>query len=240
MNSMDIANWLMAPDGKTAITSLTVGDLMIPMIVSAVLALVMCFFGLKLIRFWNVLCGLAVGAGIGLGIGTVARLDSQGGLIAIGAGALIMAILAGVFKKFGAFWLCLLGIAGVAGGILLWIMDSGSILFVLICIGAALVFAILTMIWFEPFIILVTAFCGGSVLASAVSGLAGIDNIFITSAVGIVAAIIGIVVQFMMKSKEIAKKQVKHAEAIKEEISKEAEVEQARLILDDDEDEDDE
>ena len=51
---------------------------------------------------------------------------------------------------------------------------------------------------------------------------------------------IGIVIQFIMKSSEINKKQVRRANAIKKETSKEEEIEMARtMLIDLDEDEDD-
>jgi len=58
-----------------------------------------------------------------------------------------------------------------------------------------------------------------------------------------VITFIGIVIQFIMKSSEINKKQVRRANAIKKETSKEEEIEMARTMLidlDDDDDEDEE
>ena len=49
--------------------------------------------------------------------------------------------------------------------------------------------------------------------------------------------ILGLVVQFMMKSREIGRKEVKHSKKVKEEISIESEIDKARSVLDfDDED----
>lgn len=210
---------------------------MIAMIVAAVLAVAISLFGLKLIRLWNALFGLVLGWGVGAVVAIVAGLDFQGTLIAVIAGAVIVAVICALLKKFGAFLFCLLGVTGIMAGFLAQIMDTGRIIFAAICVSAALIIAVLAMIWFEPMIIIVTAFYGGTALANAVQMLVGLENIYITWAIGVAAALIGIAVQFMMKSKEIVKKQVKRAEEVKGEISKEAEVEQARMLLDEEEDE---
>ena len=69
----------------------------------------------------------------------------------------------------------------------------------------------------------------------AVSALTGLDrNILITYGACAVLAILGMVVQFMMKSREVGKKEKRFSEAVKEEKSVETEVEKARMLLDDD------
>ena len=69
----------------------------------------------------------------------------------------------------------------------------------------------------------------------AVSALTGLDlNILITYGTCAVLAILGMVVQFMMKSREVGKKEKRFSEAVKEEKSVETEVEKARMLLDDD------
>ena len=69
----------------------------------------------------------------------------------------------------------------------------------------------------------------------AVSALTGLDlNILITYGACAVLAILGMVVQFMMKSREVGKKEKRYSEAVKEEKSVETEVEKARMLLEDD------
>ena len=69
----------------------------------------------------------------------------------------------------------------------------------------------------------------------AVSALPGLDlNILLTYGICAVLAILGIVVQFMMKSREVGKKEKRYSESVKEEKSVETEVEKARMLLEDD------
>ena len=108
----------------------------------------------------------------------------------------------------------------------------------------SLILAILAVIFTEPLMIVVTAFAGGMSVGTAVVMLvdlpfAGVARLVI----GVVVAIIGMIVQFMMQSRKLGKKEKKFSEKIKEQDSVESEVEKARMILDDfddDTDEDDE
>lgn len=69
----------------------------------------------------------------------------------------------------------------------------------------------------------------------AATALTGLDrNILITYAGCAVLAILGMVVQFMMKSREVGKREKRFSEAVKEEKSVETEVEKARMLLEDD------
>lgn len=205
-------------------------------IVSAVVSLVICFLGLKLIRIWNTVVGLTFGAVVGLAASVIMGLDVTLVLAVTAGAALVFAILAGVFKKFGAFLFCFFGIAGVALGVI----KSTNLIVIAICGAIALIIAILAMIWFEPLVIIVTALSGGFGLGSAAVSLAGLENIYISWAAGAVLAIIGMSIQFLFKSGEIRRKQLRHAKEVQQEISKEAEIEQARAMLDFDDEDDEE
>ena len=102
-----------------------------------------------------------------------------------------------------------------------------------------MVFAILSAIFVEPLVIVVTAVSGGVNAALSIVSLAGLSgNLLITVGIAAVIIIVGMIVQFMMHSRKIGKKEKKQAEIIKEKDSVESEVEKARLILDDFDDED--
>lgn len=219
-------------------TVLAVGReaMMAVFIVSAVISLLLCLFGLKMIRVWNVLCALALGAGAGLAVSVLLGTNVTVTLIVSGVAAVILAVLAGIFKKFGAFLFCLITIFGVMVGVI----NPENWILIAVCGAVGLLAAIAAMLWFEPLVIIVTAVNGGFGLGNAILGITGLDNLYISLTVYIIPVILGLAVQFMMKSREIGKKEAKRAHAIKEEISKEAEVEQARAILDLNEDEEDE
>ena len=56
--------------------------------------------------------------------------------------------------------------------------------------------------------------------------------------IGAVIAVIGIIVQFMMHSRKVGKKERNYSKKVKEQDSMESEVEKARHLLDDDDDDD--
>ena len=205
------------------------------LVISAVIGLIVCLFGLKLVRFVNAICGLAVGVVLGILVAYLIQTDLKIGLAIVAAAALILTIMSAVFKKFGAFLLCLSVALEVVG---MFQMQNFTMLAVTGVAG--IIIAVLTMIWFEPLVIIVTSLSGGMGLGNAVAQMVGIKNPYIT--LGICAAGIasGLIVQFMMKSREIGRREARHSRQVKEEISIESEIDRARSILDLDDEEEDE
>lgn len=207
--------------------------------VSIVISVFIGILGLKLIRVWNAVIGFVAGALLGFAVTYLMGLEVVPVLIAAGVAGLVFAILNSVFKEFGAFWVCFLGMAGTV----LAITNAGNWIMLAVCGAVGLIFAILAMIWFEPFVIIATALAGGFGAGMMIYDLAGLKNVIFMWIISIVITFIGIVIQFIMKSSEINKKQVRRANAIKKETSKEEEIEMARTMLidlDDDDDEDEE
>jgi len=172
--------------------------------VSIVISVLIGILGLKLIRVWNALTGFIAGALLGFAVTYLLGLEAVPVLIAAGVAGLILAILNGVFKKFGAFWVCFLGAAGTV----LAITNAGNWIMLAVCGAVGLIFAILAMIWFEPFVIIATALTGGFGAGMTIYDLAGLKNVIFMWIISIVITFIGIVIQFIMKSSEINKKQV--------------------------------
>ena len=205
-------------------------------IIVAVLGLLVCVLGLKLVRVWNVLTGLAVGLGAGMAAGWMLGLETNVILIVSLAAGVILAVLGGVLKKFGAFILCLVGGFSVA----VQAINPTNAIMIAVCGAIGLILAILAMLMFEPMVIIVTGLFGGALLVSGVECLLGSGLIWLWYVIALAAALVGMGIQFTLRAREIGKKEVRHAQAVKEEISKEAEVEQMRALLDDDEDEEEE
>ena len=203
--------------------------------VSIVISVFIGILGLKLIRVWNAVIGFVAGALLGFAVTYLMGLEAVPVLIAAGVAGLVFAILNSVFKKFGAFWVCFLGMAGTV----LAITNAGNWIMLAVCGAVGLIFAILAMIWFEPFVIIATALAGGFGAGMMIYDLAGLKNVIFMWIISIVITFIGIVIQFIMKSSEINKKQVRRANAIKKETSKEEEIEMARTMLIDLDDDDD-
>ena len=201
--------------------------------VSIVISVFIGILGLKLIRVWNAVIGFVAGALLGFAVTYLMGLEVVPVLIAAGVAGLVFAILNSVFKKFGAFWVCFLGMAGTV----LAITNAGNWIMLAVCGAVGLIF------WFEPFVIIATALAGGFGAGMMIYDLAGLKNVIFMWIISIGITFIGIVIQFIMKSSEINKKQVRRANAIKKETSKEEEIEMARTMLidlDDDDDEDEE
>lgn len=205
------------------------------LVISAVIGLIVCLFGLKLVRFLNAICGLAVGAVLGILAAYLIQTDLKIGLAIVAAAALILTIVSAVFKKFGAFLLCLSVALEVVG---MFQMQNFTMLAVTGVAG--IIIAVLTMMWFEPLVIIVTSLSGGMGLGNAVAQMVGIKNPYITLGICAAGIAIGLIVQFMMKSREIGRREARHSRQVKEEISIESEIDRARSILDLDDEEEDE
>ena len=133
------------------------------------------------------------------------------------------------------FFLVFLQVLGIASSIL----QPQSVVLTGVCAVAALVVAILAVIYVEPFVIIVTGLSGGVTAGTNIAVLAGLgENVWIGIGIGAVIAVIGIIVQFMMHSRRVGKKEKNFSEQVKEQDSMESEVEKMRHLLDDDEDDD--
>ena len=216
-------------------TMLNVGQTMEVLIATIVVGVLLSLFGLKLVRVLTTIVGLVLGAGVGL---VISHLLGWSGLtvaiVTLGC-AVVLAALSFFLYRMGVFFTVFVSVLGIC----ISVMYPGTNLMLVIYLAAALVFAILSAIFVEPFVIVVTAVSGGVNAALAIVSLAGLSgNLLITVGIAAVIIIVGMIVQFMMHSRKIGKKEKKQAEIIKEKDSVESEVEKARLILDDFDDED--
>ena len=216
-------------------TMLNVGQTMEVLIATIVVGVLLSLFGLKLVRVLTTIVGLVLGAGVGL---VISHLLGWSGLtvaiVTLGC-AVVLAALSFFLYRMGVFFTVFVSVLGIC----ISVMYPGTNLMLVIYLAAALVFAILSAIFVEPLVIVVTAVSGGVNAALAIVSLAGLSgNLLITVGIAAVIKIVGMIVQFMMHSRKIGKKEKKQAEIIKEKDSVESEVEKARLILDDFDDED--
>lgn len=216
-------------------TMLNVGQTMEMLIATIVVGVLLSLFGLKLVRVLTTIVSLVLGAGVGL---VISHLLGWSGLtvaiVTLGC-AVVLAALSFFLYRMGVFLTVFVSVLGIC----ISVMYPGTNLMLVIYLAAALVFAILSAIFVEPLVIVVTAVSGGVNAALAIVSLAELSgNLLITVGIAAVIIIVGMIVQFMMHSRKIGKKEKKQAEIIKEKDSVESEVEKARLILDDFDDED--
>ena len=202
-------------------------------VVAGVIALLMVFCGAKCKYVLFALQGLLLGVTAGLAASWYLNLD---GWIMIGvcaAAGVLLAAFEAVFRKFGAFvfsfvaiFVSALALAGGRGYIALGIAAA-----------AALLFAILAAVFGDPMIIPVMGIGGGVLGGIVASRYLPFDSTIAFYGVSIALAVLGICIQYALKSSKIAKIERSKAKEIREKKSVESEIEMARNILDSDENE---
>ena len=206
------------------------------LIVTGIVGLLICFFGLKLIRLQAALVGFLMGALIGIGVAWTAGISGLTFAIVVFACGAVLAALSFFLYKFGVF--CVVFCVCLGMGV--QIADLQSTLPLVIVLAIALILAIVAVIFVEPAIIICTGISGGVTAGISAAAAMGLEGIWPGYAIGAVAAILGMVVQFMMHSRKVGKKEKVYAEQVKEADSVESEVEKARMVLDDPEEPEDE
>lgn len=206
------------------------------LIVMGIVGLLICFFGLKLIRLQAALVGFLMGALIGIGVAWTAGISGLTFAIVVFACGAVLAALSFFLYKFGVF--CVVFCICLGMGV--QIADPQSTLPLVIVLAIALILAIVAVIFVEPAIIICTGISGGVTAGISAAAAMGLEGIWPGYAIGAVAAILGMVVQFMMHSRKVGKKEKVYAEQVKEADSVESEVEKARMVLDDPEEPEDE
>ena len=192
------------------------------LIVTFVVGLLICLFGLKLMRLLAAIVGFVLGAVAGVAAAVAMGLTGTTFLIALLAGAVIIGLLSIFLRKIGIFLLVLCYGFGVCAAVI----NPSSMIMYIICIGIAVVLAVLSVLYIEPIVVVVTGISGG---------LCAEKNNLVGYGISIVLAVAGIIVQFMMHSRKIGKKEEVYSKKVKEEVSRESEVEKARMILEEDE-----
>lgn len=223
-------------------------------VIAVIIGLILCFLGLKLARILITLNALLIGLAAGITIAAVINVDKTVFVVIMLGCAAVTAALSFFLYKFGvfcmvftgttAFAVSLTGLAGGNFGILSFTMGFGSRE---IIIGAAVlvisfILSVFAVKFAEPMLIIITALNGG--ISSGIS-----FRMFLTTAAdfavpvwagyaaGMLFAVFGMLVQFMMHSRKIGKKEKSYADEIKEKVSVESEVKKARTVLEDDEEE---
>lgn len=194
---------------------------------TVIISIILCLFGIKLMRIGNALAAAVLGAGIGYYGAGLAGMDAKTQMILAIAGAVILGALAAIFKKFGAFLFCLIGVTGM----LILLTRPGNWIFYAVYGGIGMLFAIAAMNWLDAVYIFATAFVGGVGIGTIIRKFILIDNIGVVIAIFVIPVVMGCIVQFILKSREIGRKEAAHSEEVKKEISKEEEVESARALF---------
>lgn len=217
-------------DGPTAIFLAGVINTQV-LVATIVIGVILCVFGLKLMRALSAVVGFVIGVGIGTAVTAIAGLESgtTSLLVILGCG-LVIALLALFLRRVGAFLSVLCYVFGAAMSIL----PTDSLVFVIIAAVVALVLAVVAAIYVDPLVVVISSLAGGILAGPAIITLIGMeDKIWIGYIIAVVLTGLGVLIQLLMQSKKIKKKDKMHSQKVKEEDSMESEVEKARMILDD-------
>lgn len=217
-------------DGPTSV--FIAGRVNIGVIVAGiVIGLILCLFGLKFAKVVAALLGFVVGASAGAAIATAIGLGGGAFVAVTIIGAIVLAAISFLVYRIGVF---LMGFI-CSMGLLISIFENTSMVLVVVMVVVSLILAVLAVIFVEPVIIIITGAFGGLTAGPLIMQLAGVGGpIWVGYVVGVVLAVIGMGVQFMMHSRKITKKEKIKSESIKEKDSMENEVEKARMILEED------
>lgn len=193
-----------------------------------VIGFLFCFFGLKLVRVWGAIIGLLVGAGAGFAIASMFPLETVAvNAIAVAAGV-IFAVLGAWLYKVGSLFVGWAAGASVSAVII----RPSDWKLLLVCAVIGLIVGIISLIFAEPVLIIVTGIYGGMVAGYAAAALISLKQTFIMIIIQVVLVILGIVIQFAMESSKRNKRNLKKAAEIREKHSTANEVDRARSILD--------
>lgn len=217
-----------------SVASYVSGNEMTISIAVIVLAALTCFFGVKIFRIWMAVIGFFAGFIIGFYIPVNALQLSIGvGLIAGLILGIVLAIVSAkiyIVSVMFASWL-------FSVSALLVILQPKTWLWMLVCAGIGIIPALISLKFAEPMVIIATGLFGGITVAAKGAELLGFSEQIIVWIVGLVAACFGIMVQFILEGRKQGKKEVAAAKHIRSEKSIENEIEAARSLFSDDEEE---
>lgn len=204
---------------------------MIGLAAAAAVGLLLCLFGLKVVRLWAALMGLAVGFFAGFSAadaaGAYAVICVTAGLVA----GIILAILGSALYRAGVFLTVFLSVSLFC----FHLMTPENWMLTGICLVIGLMAAILSMKFLEIITILATALLGAVTAGPAVCWLlpdTGMDWL-VRIALCTVFGAAGVLVQLLLESKKRKKQNLIKAAEIRQEASTANEVERARAVIDD-------
>lgn len=205
------------------------GTALIVAIVLAMLGVLWCFFGLKMIRVWSAILGFLIGWGISTWIvSTKFDLPPMAEMsIPIVAG-IVVACLGAVLYRVGVFLVAWVSAAALA----YTIIKPENATIALVCMGIGLAAALAAVVFAEPVMMVLTGLYGAVWLGTIVSLFIPIDADWVQIASIGVFAVLGIWVQFVMESGKRKKHSLKKAAEIREQNSTENEVKKARAVVD--------
>lgn len=203
-------------------------------VVALVLAVLICFLGVKIFKIWTALIGLLGGFILGFWVPT--EIFHQRAEIGLAAGAVVGIIFAVVIFKIYIVGVMLCSFIFCTAAALVLIRPADLIWF-LVCVGIGIVLALISIKFPEPMVIFATSLAGGLYAGNSIAILAGIKSDLMIGGIGLVLAGIGLVIQFILEGKKRGRQAVATAKTIQSEKSIENEIEAARAVIWDEDEE---
>ena len=175
------------------------------LVVIIIVGILISFFRSKSVRETTTIVGFVLGAGIGLIISNVLGWSGITVAIVTLGCAVVLAALSFFLYRMGVFLMVFVTVFGAATTI---ICAGNNItnMMLIIFVAVALVFAILSAIFVEPLVIVVTAICGAVNASLAIVAATGLEgNLLIMIGIAVAISIVGMIIQFMMHSRKIGK-----------------------------------
>lgn len=202
-------------------------DMML-IILTAIVGILWCFLGLKLVRIWSAIFGFGIGGGAGLVIAKQFTSDPWVILIVGVVLGIVFACLGSIWYRGSMFFVAFLAGAGLTSAFLV----PTSLVRIGICCGIGFVLALLTLLHAEVVTMILTAVYGAVLVGDTMVALLPIEDVWVQILICVVVAILGICSQFVMESGKRKKLNLKKAKEIREQTSVENEVEKARAMID--------
>jgi hypothetical protein len=186
------------------------------------------FFGLKMIRLWAAISGFAWGFSGGSCLAAYFEMTDRNTLIIGLITGLILAVVGAWFYLAGIF--LAVWSAGIIGSV--YLLQPADWKIFLVCIGIGLFIALIALKIAEPVVMLVTGVLGGQIAGQVIDVFITGENKIMYFAITIVITVAGILIQFLQESRRRKKLHLKKAEDIRNSQSAENEVDKARALID--------
>lgn len=158
-----------------------------------VFGIVNCILGFRLLRFWMMIFGFLMGAGLGFGASFFMGISDNVTRIAVSAGVgVLLAVIVFFSYKVGIF---VLG-AGLGMGIAVYVLHPTSSLVFFFCLLAGVGLGSLAMKWAKEVIITGTSLLGGAMAGMSLAKLVGLADFPYGIGLSAAFAAIGMLIQF--------------------------------------------
>lgn len=186
LRGMDIVERLRTVSAVSGIQMIVFGVLLI-------FGIINCILGYRLLRFWMMLFGFIIGAGLGFGASFFMGIEDNTIRLAVSVGVgVVLAVIVFLSYKVGIF---VLG-AGLGIGIAVYVLHPTSSLVFFFCLLAGVGLGSLAMKWAKEVIIVGTSLLGGAMSGMSLAKLGGLSDFPYGIGLSAAFAALGMLIQF--------------------------------------------